>query len=211
MLHLSDFKAYWRILESETRTINTSFLTSQGGIIAPEKIRSTLVDRGFIQNKDFLVVVRGSSQKLIVFGTDGKKLKEFPISTAAKGFGMQSDSGKTPIGLFQIGQKKLGRKGEIFVAKRPTGQLLGNNQDSTRRDEKGVVHKAEVITGFIDLVGLEDRNRNTFSRSIYLHGTNRESSLGTPASGGCIRTPNNEIIWLAKNLPDKSYVFIQPN
>jgi lipoprotein-anchoring transpeptidase ErfK/SrfK len=211
MQYLFDFQNFVPLLESTTSKVDTSLITSQRGMIAPDKIRSKLLEQKIIQDSDYLIVVRGSQQKLTVFGPKGKKLKEFPISTSAKGFGLAQNSGQTPIGIFQIGQKKSARLGEIFVGKNPIGKILGPNQDSTRTDEHGKTHTAEVITGFIDLHGLETRNRNTFSRAIYLHGTNRESKLGHPASGGCIRTPNSEILWLVKNIPDKAFVFIQPN
>jgi lipoprotein-anchoring transpeptidase ErfK/SrfK len=43
------------------------------------------------------------------------------------------------------------------------------------------------VTRILWLGGLEDHNRNAFSRCIYIHGTPQEALLGTPVSFGCIR------------------------
>jgi lipoprotein-anchoring transpeptidase ErfK/SrfK len=46
----------------------------------------------------------------------------------------------------------------------------------------------------------EGRNKggdvDTFSRYIYIHGTNRVEDLGRPASGGCVRMDPAEVIEL---------------
>jgi lipoprotein-anchoring transpeptidase ErfK/SrfK len=62
----------------------------------------------------------------------------------------------------------------------------------------------------LDLDGLEDCNKNTFSRNIYFHGTNKEKFLGTPRSNGCIRVSNNDILWMISSLPEGTKVYIKP-
>jgi hypothetical protein len=99
---------------------------------------------------------------------------------------------------------------EVLVGKKPTGQILGPNVDSTRVDDVGHKHIAEVLTGLLDLDGLEDCNKNTFSRNIYFHGTNKEKFLGTPRSNGCIRVSNNDILWMISSLPEGTKVYIKP-
>ena len=42
--------------------------------------------------------------------------------------------------------------------------------------------------------GLDPHNANTRDRYIYIHGTNAESQLGTPASMGCVRMSNADVI-----------------
>ena len=58
-----------------------------------------------------------------------------------------------------------------------------------------------VTTRIIRLDGLEDNinkggNVDTYSRYIYIHGTPHENKIGEPASHGCVRMKNNEIIKL---------------
>ena len=46
------------------------------------------------------------------------------------------------------------------------------------------------------LDGLEPHNANTHDRYIYIHGTNHEALVGQPASHGCIRLRNADVIEL---------------
>jgi lipoprotein-anchoring transpeptidase ErfK/SrfK len=50
-----------------------------------------------------------------------------------------------------------------------------------------------VQTRILWLSGLGEENANTYGRYIYIHGTNAESKLGTPASCGCVRMGNEEV------------------
>ena len=40
------------------------------------------------------------------------------------------------------------------------------------------------------------RNANTHDRYIYIHGTNHEEDIGEPASHGCIRMRNADLVEL---------------
>ncbi|MFA5041157.1 MAG: L,D-transpeptidase, partial [Bdellovibrionales bacterium] len=71
-------------------------------------------------------------------------------------------------------------------------------------DKSNPLHDTEddlVLTRILWLEGRESHNANTKERYIYIHGTNREDLLGTPASHGCIRMSNNEIIELFDLIP----------
>ena len=46
------------------------------------------------------------------------------------------------------------------------------------------------------LGGLEEDNANTRERFIYIHGTKHEDKIGRPASHGCIRMRNADVIEL---------------
>jgi L,D-transpeptidase YbiS len=50
-----------------------------------------------------------------------------------------------------------------------------------------------VQTRILWLEGLDPANANTLERYIYIHGTNAESQLGTPASFGCVRMNNDDV------------------
>jgi hypothetical protein len=59
--------------------------------------------------------------------------------------------------------------------------------------------KAVVATRIILIQGLQPENSGTNSvkdRNIYFHGTNVEELIGRPASGGCIRMRNSDVIKL---------------
>ena len=65
-----------------------------------------------------------------------------------------------------------------------------------------------VLTRILWLQGLEAQNANTFQRYIYIHGTNDEASLGRPASHGCVRMRNREIIELFDLVAEGTPVWI---
>lgn len=51
--------------------------------------------------------------------------------------------------------------------------------------------------------------KNVGSNGEFIHGNNNAASIGTYASGGCIRLPNDVITRLAKESQNGSYVIIQ--
>ncbi|OYV03688.1 MAG: hypothetical protein CFE26_20845, partial [Verrucomicrobiales bacterium VVV1] len=127
-------------------------------------------------------------QKLRVLNHDGL-FREFIISTAAKGVGFKAGSHRTPTGRFRIAGK-IGdgaEPGTIFVARAPVGVWF---PDATVLDDD------LILSRILRIEGLDPENANTFDRFIYLHGTNREDLLGQPASHGCIRMANRDIIEL---------------
>lgn len=119
-------------------------------------------------------------------------LRRYAISTSRFGLGEEPGSNKTPTGQFRVGEK-IGDQappGEIFVSRVPTGRL-GKEEDE----------HDHVQTRIFWLEGLEPHNANTRERYIYIHGTNAESHLGTPASMGCVRMSNADAIDLYEQIP----------
>jgi lipoprotein-anchoring transpeptidase ErfK/SrfK len=175
-----------------------------------KELYSGLVKSKMIKKGEKLLIVWGDNQTLY-YTQDGKTaIRSFRVSTGVNGFGNEPDNKETPTGLLQVKGKVKGRPYEVLVAKTPTGKILGPDVDSTRVDNEGNKHIAEVLTGILELDGLEDCNDNAFSRNIYFHGTNRESKLGEPRSNGCIRVSNNNIQWMMGNIPSGTKVYIKP-
>jgi lipoprotein-anchoring transpeptidase ErfK/SrfK len=175
-----------------------------------KELYSELVKNKLIKKGTDLIIIWGPNQTLY-YTNDGNSLtKSFKVSTGANGFSNQPDNKETPTGLLQIKGKVKAKKYEVLVAKTPTGRILGPNVDSTRVDNKGNKHTAEVITGLLELDGLESCNKNAFSRNIYFHGTNKEKFLGTARSNGCIRVSNDDIQWMISNIPEGTKVYIKP-
>ena len=119
---------------------------------------------------------------------EGRKVAaEFPISTSKFGLGFEEGSFKTPTGKFRIARKIGGRATPwtIFRARKNTGYLAkpGGQEDL-------------VLTRILTLDGLERHNANSLARYIYIHGTNQEDLIGTPASHGCVRLRNADMICL---------------
>jgi len=125
----------------------------------------------------------------------------YAISTSRFGTGSESGSYKTPEGRFRVSEK-IGdgaAPGEIFVGRLPTGRI----------GEEGDDHD-HVQTRILWLDGLEPDNANTHDRYIYIHGTNAESQIGTPASFGCVRLSNLDVIDLYDRVTVGTPVEIQP-
>lgn len=131
------------------------------------------------------IVVSVSDQKMALM-KQGEIVKTYPVSTSKFGLGSQRNSSRTPLGKMKIA-KKIGHKapkGAVFKSRKRTGEILKPNAPG--RDP--------IVTRILWLSGLERKNRNTFSRFIYIHGTPEERKIGKPVSYGCIRMTSNDVI-----------------
>jgi len=136
-----------------------------------------------------------SAQRLDLIGDDGRVTRSFPVSTAKKGIGSEPDSHKTPLGWHRVCEK-IGdgaAPGTQFVGRKPTGRIW---QPSDPIEEKNL-----VLTRILWLDGEEPHNRTSKDRFIYIHGTNREDLIGTPASSGCVCLKNSDVIDLYSLVP----------
>lgn len=152
---------------------------------------------------DLQLQVSIDDQQLIALDRSGNVVRKYPISSAAKGVGFKEGSFRTPTGRFQIVEKigESAESGTIFSARVPVG-VWGPDTPETCDDL--------ILTRIIRIQGLEPENANTFERFIYLHGTNREDLLGQPASHGCIRMANRDIIELFQMVEPGTPLEIQP-
>ncbi len=119
-------------------------------------------------------------------------LASYPVSTSRFGLGSEEGSMKTPLGKFKIGEKI----GGDF----PLGTIFRNRQPLA--PEEIVLPSDDLIVSrILWLDGLEEQNANTRDRFIYIHGTNHEEEIGQPASHGCIRMKNDDLIALFDQVP----------
>lgn len=121
----------------------------------------------------------------------GKIERTYPVSTSRFGLGSLPDSNCTPLGRFRIVQK-IGHGVPLFTIFQ-SRTVVGIWDDSARVEDL-------VLTRILWLDGLEETNVNTFSRHIYIHGTNQETQLGRPASHGCIRLGNVDVVDLFEHV-----------
>jgi lipoprotein-anchoring transpeptidase ErfK/SrfK len=138
------------------------------------------------------IFVHVPSQTLDLLDDSGELLRRFVCSTSKFGLGFEPGSNRTPTGRFQIAEKHgdAAPEGMIFKSRVPTGNF--------GREEDEADH---VQTRILWLDGLDKANANTKSRYIYIHGTNAESRLGSPASHGCVRMGNRDIVELYDLVP----------
>lgn len=124
---------------------------------------------------------------------DDELLKTYRVSTSKFGAGYEEGSFKTPLGNFEVCEK-FGDHAPlhtIFKSRAPIGSW--NPDESCASDL--------VIARILRLHGLDEENANSYERFIYIHGTNHEDKIGTPASQGCVRMRNDDVIALYDLIP----------
>ena len=140
---------------------------------------------------------------------DGAIVKKYIISSSEYGTGSEAGSNKTPLGLHKV-KEKYGD--EIPINGRMIGRVFYGDIANIFSDE--TKSKTDDITSrILWLEGLEKgKNKgkgiDSFSRYIYIHGTSEEGRLGKPASHGCIRMKNKEVIDLYKLIEVGTLVLI---
>ncbi|MFZ1688775.1 MAG: L,D-transpeptidase [Flavobacteriales bacterium] len=138
---------------------------------------------------------------------DGRMQREYIISTSVKGLGSVDGSQCTPEGLHRIAEK-IGQGV-------PAGGLLqdrafaGRFADATRNED-------QITARILWLEGMEHghnigEGKDSYARAIYIHGTPFEDELGQPASHGCIRMADGDIIPLFDRVPVGTLVIILDN
>lgn len=146
------------------------------------------------------VLVDVAAQTLKVL--DGRKVAaEFPVSTSKFGLGSKEGSFKTPTGRFRIA-RKIGGSAPLWTIFRA--------RQNTRCKAKPGGKEDLVLTRILTLDGLESKNANSLARYIYIHGTNQEKLIGTPASHGCVRLRNKDMATLYRLVTKGSLVRIVP-
>ncbi len=138
-----------------------------------------------------------------------KIINTYIISSSAYGTGSALGSNKTPLGTHRIKSK--------FGAKTPVnGKMIGRvfYGDIAKIHIENTKSKTDDITSRIFwLEGMEEgKNKgegiDSYKRYIYIHGTSEEGRLGIPASNGCIRMKNKDIIDLYKLIEVGTLVLI---
>lgn len=131
---------------------------------------------------------------------------EYPVSTAAAGTGNRRGSFQTPLGHHRI-YRKIGAgmpRLTAFRGRRPIGRYRPGIDDPG---------KDWILSRILWLDGCETgHNRrgavDTRARYIYIHGTHDEEKLGEPASHGCIRMANDDILELFEHVREGERVRI---
>jgi len=138
--------------------------------------------------------------QLLTLKDDETQIRTYPVSTSRFGIGTEQGSLKTPIGRFRVAEKIGGEMpaGTIFrsrVALQP-GDPLPPTGDL-------------VMSRILWLDGLDEQNANTRDRFIYIHGTKHDDKIGAPASCGCVRMRNADVIELFDLVDEGTPVVIE--
>jgi UDP-N-acetylmuramate--alanine ligase len=135
----------------------------------------------------------------------GRVTAAYPVSTAEAGIGAEEGSLRTPPGWHRI-QALIGAgspNGAVFESRLATGEVWSGEP---RADDL-------ILTRILTLEGMEDGvnrgpGRDSLERYIYIHGTNHEAALGAPASHGCVRMANADVVDLFERLSDGDPVVV---
>ena len=178
---------------------------------AQERVVQTA--KHYIENKckisfDEVLYVSISKQKMYRIKKH-KIIKTYVISSSSYGVGNKAGSNKTPIGLHKVKQK-FGEETPI------NGRMIGRvfyGDIVTIYSDTSKSKTDDVCSRILWLVGLEEglnkgEGIDSYNRYIYIHGTSEEGRLGKPASHGCIRMKNKEVIELYEKVKIGTLVLI---
>lgn len=155
------------------------------------------------------LIVVSIARQLLGFYRDGVFVRSYVISTSLRPPSNIKDSLGTPRGLHEIAEK-IGADappGMVFKARVSLGKHY-------RELEPELQAKNLCTTRILWLRGLEEGvnlggNVDSHARYIYIHGTNHEDRLGSPASSGCVQMNNLEIIELYDQVRTRDMVWIE--
>ncbi len=167
-------------------------------------------ERGLPAN-GVLLVVSIAKQRMYEI-KDGALNREYLVSTAKVGANNKANSNGTPLGWHRVVARYGAntRPGQVFVSRKPTKEVLAQDQ------WRAVGGGDYVLSRILHLRGMEQGvnlggDVDSFDRCIYIHGTNQEQLLGTPASHGCIRLSNRDVMELFFDIEGlEAYCWILP-
>jgi len=146
---------------------------------------------------------------------NGVVVWQAPCSTAANGPGSKADSLQTPLGWHSVVEKIGDGKpwGQVFREKRATREVWHSNDITDHHVVGDSVEEDLVLTRLLALTGEEPgKNKggdvDSYARGIYIHGTNAEERIGQPASHGCVRLTNDDVIAAYERIPIGTLVLI---
>lgn len=150
-----------------------------------------------------------TGKQVMVLIDHDKQVKSYPVSTAKNGLGEQMGSKCTPTGWHRI-RAKIGQNrplNSVFIGRRPTGEIY-TPEFSVQAPERDW-----ILTRILWLGGMEPlKNRygkvDSTWRYIYIHGYPDELMQGQPASQGCIRMLNSDVLELFDRVDVGIWVFI---
>jgi L,D-transpeptidase YbiS len=133
--------------------------------------------------------------------TEGETLvRTYPVSTSRFGIGTEEDSMKTPIGRFRVAEK---------IGDGLPSDTVFQSRVPLKADDPLPPTEDLVMSRILWLDGLDEHNANTRDRFIYIHGTKHEDKIGNPASHGCVRMRNADVIELFDLVDEGAPVVIE--
>ena len=139
----------------------------------------------------------------------GTVLKLYKISSSYYGTGSKLNSLKTPLGRHEI-YKKIGSNlpiNAILKGRVWNGAIADVIKEPIDTDFDHVTSRILWLDG-LELGKNKGKGIDSRNRYIYIHGTAEEGLIGTPASDGCIRMYNRDVVELFDLVDKKAQVWI---
>jgi len=133
----------------------------------------------------------------------------YKISSSYYGTGSEVNSLKTPLGKHKI-YKKIGQSlpiNAILKGRVWNGAIANVITDEIDTDFDHVTSRILWLDG-LEIGKNKGQGVDSRSRYIYIHGTAEEGLIGKPASDGCIRMYNSDVIDLFELVDEKAQVWI---
>jgi len=150
-----------------------------------------------------------TKQEIVIIDDNYTVLKRYPVSTSKHGAGELSGSYCTPRGAHII-RAKIGAgqpANTVFVGRRPTGEIYSPDLLTKYPNRDWILTRILWLSGCE--VGFNRLGKvDTMRRYIYIHGSPDSVDMGKPASIGCIRMKNNDIIDLFERVSPGTHVNI---
>ena len=173
-----------------------------------ESVRKLQEQFGLRADESALIVSISEQQLLLV--KNGEITAGYPISSSVYGIGNEAGSNKTPLGTHKISHK-IGdgaESGAVFRSRALTGEMATIYTDDTDVDDDLVTTRIMWLQGLEPGVN-QGKGIDSHARYIYIHGTPEEGLIGQPASHGCIRMKNQDVIDLFDQVQEGTLVEIQ--
>ncbi|MDR3428609.1 MULTISPECIES: L,D-transpeptidase family protein [Silvimonas] len=143
------------------------------------------------------IVIDLAAQTLCLLDEQQQVIKQYQASTAAAGIGEQQGSMQTPRGLHVV-RAKIGAGlpiGAVLRGRRPTGEVHTPELAEQYPERDWILSRILWLSGCqpgFNRLGQVDSMR----RYIYIHGTPDDQPMGIPASHGCVRMRNADVVEL---------------
>jgi len=171
--------------------LKINYATAQENII--KKIKQ--YDSQYSDNTNDTLLFISIKEQRMYHIIDDIIINYYIISSSEKGTGNKEGSNKTPLGWHRIRHKygdktPLNGKMEGRVYKGEVAEIYNDHTKSKTDDITSRIFWLEGIEAGIN----QGRGIDSFKRYIYIHGTSEEGRLGQPASHGCIRMKNKDVV-----------------
>jgi hypothetical protein len=161
-----------------------------------------------IKPTDRLLVVNLTAQTLSLYDS-GSPVRAYPVSTSRRPPSNIRNSLGTPTGLHAIAERIGGEQpiGMVFRGRVPTGRHYREHLPKELETDDLITSRILWLRG-LEPGANQGGDVDTYQRYVYIHGTRHEDQIGTPASAGCVRLRNLDVIDLYDRVRVGDWVWI---